>query len=135
MLQLLAGAGMLGLCLAAQRAGWPRRRLTLSALLLASCWMTVFNPAAEACTYMLLAPALGWGLIQGFRRPWPAAARWLCVASGLLLLVCTIAVWFPTGKTLHVWGLQPAAGLLLLAALVRAQISELAAPVNAPASA
>ena len=33
---------------------------------------------------------------------------------------CTVAVWFPTGKILHVWGLQPAAGLLLWTVLAAA---------------
>jgi hypothetical protein len=74
-LQLLVAGGIALVCLANRSiTGAPRSFLT-TALVLGGCWMTVFGPATESSTYMLLAPALAWALLNSFRRaPAPVVA-------------------------------------------------------------
>jgi hypothetical protein len=120
-----AGLGMLGLCLLGRRAGWSPRRLAVTAFALGCCWMTVFNHVVEGCTYVVLAPVLAWGLIDAWERPWPTLARWLCGASVAVLGGCIVVGWFPIGKLVRSWGVQPAAGLVLLVALVLMLVRDL----------
>jgi len=133
-LQVLAGAGIAGLCLAA------RRRLQASLLAvvlgLGCCWMTLFGPATESCTYILLAPSLAWAVIDLWPRgreqsPWPQrTAGYAVLASYLLLVTAQSAVWVRDGKDFRHLGPQPFAGLLLLGVLV---VSSMAAiPPRAP---
>src|SRR5437762_6055385 len=56
-IQLGAAAVSAGVCLAARQAGFEKRALLTLLLALGSCWMTVFGPAAESATYVLLAPS------------------------------------------------------------------------------
>src|SRR5262249_51258876 len=72
-IQLLAAAGVAALCLAGRWVGWPKRRLLTALLLLGTCWMTVFGPATESCTYILLAPALAWALLEAW---WQGRPHW-----------------------------------------------------------
>jgi len=88
-----------------------------AALDLGCCWMVLLGPATESCTYILLAPALAWSLLETARTP---RARWsfglVALAAGVLW-TCCVAGWFPFGKALRAVGLQPLGGLLLLAGL------------------
>jgi hypothetical protein len=115
--QLLAAACLAALCLAARRAGWPRDRLLLLLFALGCFWMTVLGPATESCTYILLAPALAWALLDAWARHWGAALGLLGASYGLFV-GCQMVVWFPIGRGLHTLGLQPLAGLLFLAGIV-----------------
>ena len=69
--RLTAAAGIAGLCAAGRLAGWPRRLLLGRMLGLATCWMTLLGSATEASTYLLIAPALAWSLVE----VWLGAAR------------------------------------------------------------
>jgi hypothetical protein len=119
-LQLVAGAGMAALCLAGRHAGWPRRRLLVFAVGLGCCWMTLFGPATESCTYLLLAPTLAWGLLAPATPTWGRV--WLAGSYGLLV-VAAAACWFPGGRAIQALGLQPLAGLLLLTFMVAESVS------------
>lgn len=117
-MQLVAAAGVAGLCLAARRAGWPARRLLALLLGLGCCWMTAFGPATESCTYILLAPSLAWALIQAWRDRQPRWVRALLLASLALLWLSQAAIWFPKPRRLHELGAQPFAALLFLTCLI-----------------
>jgi hypothetical protein len=111
--QLLSAAGVLAWCL------WQRRRsgrlglgapwlvhVTLSA---GMTWLMLFGPAVEHATYVFLAPALAWAVVQ--REEW---------ARGRLLLAAAVALVFVLG-----WGAVsrqataawPGGGSLLVATL------------------
>ncbi len=123
--QLGAAAFIARLCLAGQRAGWPRRRLLALLLALACCWMTALGPAAESSTYVLLAPGLVWWMLEARRYRLARAA--LGSAYGLLILT-HVAAWFPFGRLVHGYGPHPVAGLLCLAALAGMSLRALARP-------
>ncbi|MBX9678650.1 MAG: DUF2029 domain-containing protein [Gemmataceae bacterium] len=44
---------------------WPRERLLMALFDLCACWMMLFGPATESCTYIFLAPTLSISLIEG----------------------------------------------------------------------
>jgi hypothetical protein len=113
-IEMGAGAGMALLCLAGARANWPRRRLLTFLLGLGCCWMTLFGPATESCTYILIAPVLAWSVLEGSVNSLPPWLRGLLLAAYGLLLAAALACWFPGGRSLHAFGIQPLAGLLLL---------------------
>jgi hypothetical protein len=117
-IQLAAAASSAALCLCAQRAGWCRDRLLALALGLGCCWMTVFGAAAESCTYTVLAPTLAFTLLEAFDEGRVIFYRVLVSASFTLFTLASIAVWFPFGRRFHSLGVHPAAGLLLLIAVV-----------------
>ncbi len=117
-LQLASAAAVAALCVAGRAAGWPRERLLAALLGLGSCWMMLCGPATESCTYIMLAPALAWAVVEGRQagQAWPA--RHLPAAAFALLTLASVACWFPAGKAVHGLGIQPLAALLLTAGLV-----------------
>ncbi len=120
--QLLAGAAMAGVCQWQRMAGRPATsRLTLAAGL-GFCWMTALGPAAESATYVLLAPTAAGSLLTAWRlgRSWPL--RGVLLLGYLLLLASQAAAWLPSAKELHALGVQPLAGLLVLAGLTAALV-------------
>lgn len=45
---------------------WPRERLLMALFDLCACWMMLFGPATESCTYIFLAPTLSISLIEAW---------------------------------------------------------------------
>jgi hypothetical protein len=80
--------------------------------------MVLFGPATESSTYMLVAPALAWSLLDTARAPRARVAFSLAALGGGLLLTCCVAGWFPVGKQFRALGLQPLGGLLLFGGLL-----------------
>lgn len=116
--QLLTGAGIALVCLAARRAGWTQRGLLTLLLALGCCWMTLFGSATESATYVLLAPALAWAVLEAWLADRP---RWVLAAlfsSYGLFVACQMASWFPVARQVHSLGLQPLAALLLFGVLL-----------------
>jgi hypothetical protein len=116
---LAAGALVLGLCLwHARRTGDVRDRL-VHVLMLFSVWVVLFGPATEACTYAVIAPAIGWALLDAFAQPVSWSGRLVLIAS--LLLMGPVAT-DTFGSTVRLWanqyGSQPMGGLLFLLYLV-----------------
>ena len=83
-IQLLSAAAVLAWCLAQQRRGAGPARLVNGTLALGCAWLMLFGPAVEHATYVFLAPALAWALLQ--RHAWPRG-RVLITASGVLVLL------------------------------------------------
>jgi hypothetical protein len=118
LVQLLGAVGCALLCLAGRWRGWPRRGLLLVVLTLGSCWMTLCGPATESSTYVLLAPALAWGLVGG--GPALASGSRLNgarVAYGMLLVSVLAGVFGRTAaQRIHSLGMQPLGALVFTAA-------------------
>ena len=124
-LQLLTAAGIAASCLWGRLRGWEQRRLLTTLFSLACCWMTLFGPATESSTYILLAPPLAWMVLQAWLRPAPWPLRAGLAASFGLFTVTQAAVWFPGGaQQAHALGLHPLAGFLLLICLAGMVVQE-----------
>jgi hypothetical protein len=127
-IQFAVGAGIAALILAFRfRAGLPRRhageaspaerRLLVSLLGLGCCWMTLFGPATESCTYGLLAPTLAWAVLEA-RLSRDSGWRGSFAIGSYTLFVCAeLLVWFPLGRSLRNLGALPLAASLLFIAL------------------
>jgi hypothetical protein len=127
-LQLLSAAGAAGLCLAGQRQGWPHRQLLLNLLALAGCWMTLFGPAVESYTYILIGPTLAWMLLEAWEQRRPLFYRGLLATAWGIFTAASVAVWFGNTTRLHNLGPHPLAGTWLLVALLWELGKQFAAP-------
>jgi hypothetical protein len=116
MLQVGSAALLAAGCLAGRWSGWTRTELTTFALGSSCCWMLVLGPCTESCTYLLLAPALVWALVDSFSVPLTASRVLLMLSYGLFLSVSVGSI-FPWGKSWQMFGVHPAAGLIFVTAL------------------
>ena len=111
-LEIEAGAWMALMCHTALQAEWPQKRLLTLALVLGSVWMTLFGPATESCTYILIGPALAWCILESRIQERPAWLRFLPACSLLMLTAAGLESWFGSTR-LKAAGFQPMAALLL----------------------
>jgi hypothetical protein len=117
-LELLLATGAAAVCLACRRAGWEHKALLTVVHGLSACWMTVFGPAAESFTFILLGPTLASLLVESGRERRPLPYQAALAASWGLLLAVPMAMWTPWGSAFRKLGPHPAAGLLLLGCLL-----------------
>ncbi len=93
----------------------PRMLLVGFAFSLGVCWMTVFGPATESATYILLAPTLAWGIVisEGNKTSKPLRIAYITTMG--LFIAAQLALNIPGGKFFrdHLQPL-PFAGLLLM---------------------
>jgi hypothetical protein len=121
-LEMATAAGAAVVCLAGRRLGWAQGRLLTLLTGLGCIWMTVFGVATESCTYMLVAPTGAWALMQArFERRNFLVLGLLGVSYGLFL-IAQVANWFTWVADFHALGIQPFAGLVLLAGLLAAEV-------------
>jgi hypothetical protein len=92
---------------------WIRRLDLRTAFDLGCCWATVFGPATESCTYLLIAPSLIDRVLSQ-----PGAAGFWPRVSYSLLVGTACAAFFPNGWQVQITGPQPIAAAILLAHLV-----------------
>ena len=112
-IQVLAGVAVAAACLFGRLRNWAEERLLVGLFTLASCWMLLFGPATEDATYVMLAPALVFALVQAFHRPTPSWMRnTLCVSFALLLLAQILNSYFSYKKGTYSMSVQPFAALL-----------------------
>jgi hypothetical protein len=76
------------------------------------CWMLLFGPATENCTYILLGPVLARAVWEGFHAPRPVWTRGLLAAIVCLFVGCAVITAFPGGRE-WTYPLNPLAALLL----------------------
>lgn len=118
-IQLVSAAAIAVFCLAARRIDPTPRRLLPLVLGLGCIWMTVFGPATESPTYVLLAPTAAGTFLSAWRDRRSLPLRGLLLAVYALLVSAQIVAWF-AGLYLpyRAWGPQPVAGLLLAVGLL-----------------
>jgi hypothetical protein len=118
-IQLIAAAIIGSLCLAARRLGWQTGRLLTLVLGLGCVWMTVFGPATESPTYVLLAPSAAGALLSSWRDRRSSALCGVLLSAYALLVSAQAVSWF-AGLYLpyRALGPQPFAGLLLAVGLL-----------------
>jgi hypothetical protein len=113
-LRLAAAAGVAGLCLLGRKRHWPKQHLVQTLLALGCCWMVVFGPSTESSTFILVAPALAWALVDAFRPGRPAWSRAALVTVMAMFVATFTATWFPGGRDWF-YVLQPLSAVLFFA--------------------
>jgi len=115
-LQLVAGVLAAAFCVWGQRSGWNSRRCLAAAFCLASAWMTLFGPATEAATYIILAPAVIFGLITSWSSPHPVWLRTgMSCTYGLLVAADMLNSWVhPAAYVAYVHAVQPFTALIFV---------------------
>jgi hypothetical protein len=127
LLGLATGAGVLGLSLLwVRRLRDPRALLTRVFLLFAT-WVVLCGPTTESCTYVIMAPAIAWALVEAYER-----GEWVgCAVLALSLFLMGPSTTDLVGATLrhcaYLYAAQPLGALLFLAHL-------LTRPRSAPAA-
>jgi len=112
-IQLLSGAAIGVVCLLGRVRRWSPERLFVTMLSLVCSWMMLCGPATEACTYVILTPAVMLALVSAFSRPLPVALRALIVSSALIFLAAQVIDSFLTARyNMNVMALQPLGALL-----------------------
>lgn len=91
--QVAAGCAMAGLVFLGRRRSSDRAQLVQACAGLGLVWCTLFGPATESATYMLLAPVAAHAVIAVAGRPlWEQ----VCVRCAYLLMISVpVALWFP----------------------------------------
>jgi len=114
-IQVLAGAIVAVLCLFGRIREWAQERLLVGMFTLGSCWMLLFGPATEGATYVLLAPALVFALVQAFYQNTPHWMRnALCLSFVLILLGQMLDSYFIYKKGVYSMSLQPFGALIFM---------------------
>lgn len=119
-------------CLIARLRRMPPGLLIACTLSLACCWMTVLGPATESATYILVAPAVAWGIVLGETNPGARASRiGYAIVFGLFIVSQVALNIQPAGKFFrdHLQPL-PLAGLLLLIVVLAQTLGYRAFSVN-----
>jgi Glycosyltransferase family 87 len=92
-MQVAAGCLAAGFVLWGRRRGWDRAQQVQACIGLGLVWCTLFGPATESATYMLLAPVAALAVVTVAGRPgWERAWVW---GTYLLLVAAQVIVWFP----------------------------------------
>jgi hypothetical protein len=117
--QVLSGGAIALFCLVGVRKNWPKERVLAGMLALVCIWMTLFGPATEIQTYVLLAPAVVLTLVNALLYPRPSWLRvGLLVVYFLMVLAVARTSFLPSQKGLWILTIQPVAALLFLVCCV-----------------
>jgi len=115
-IQLAAGAAIAVLAVVGKIRHWPIQSLIAWIFSLSCCWMTLFGPATESATYVLIAPATAWIVCELLVRGGGAIeTAWVAGIYGLQVLA-RMASWFGGMKRFGVYASPLALSALLLAA-------------------
>jgi hypothetical protein len=143
LLEVVAGVAVLGLCLhGARRTASLQAQATWTYQLFA-CWVLLFGPATESCTYVVAAPAIAWALLGAFLNgtAWPVRA-WLVACLLLMEPLQTDLFSASVRHFVNTHACQPIGALLFLTYVLTrmrlqhsAAVDEQALPVAPPESA
>ena len=112
--QLAAAAGIAAIVLLGRRRHWAPAELLHHLFGLGCCWMILFGPATENCTYILIAPTFALAVWEGFARPRPLWTRAVLAAIVCIFLGSAVITALPGGRN-WAYPLNPLATLLLFA--------------------
>jgi hypothetical protein len=112
MLQFAMGAGLAVVILVGRMRRWPAYSLLHSLLGLACCWMLLFGPATENCTYILMAPTAGLAVWEAFVQRRPIWTRAMLLGIVGIFVGNAIITALPNGRH-WAYALNPLAALLL----------------------
>jgi hypothetical protein len=112
----VAGGLVFLVCLWVATRGRDRRQTLTWVFLWFSSWVVLCGPATESCTYVVVAPAISWAIVEAWRRG--AAWPWrLALVASLLMMGPAVTDMF--GRLIRNFanehGSQPIGELILLA--------------------
>jgi hypothetical protein len=116
--QLAAASAIAGVCVAQRLRHVAHRDLLMTVFSLGCAWMMVFGPATEHTTYIFLAPALAWAVLDAGLRERSVGYRLVTGMSFALFTATQLCLWIPGGSRFHQYAPHPVAGLLMMAALI-----------------
>jgi hypothetical protein len=130
-MEVVAGGLAAALLVWGRRRGWDRRRQVQACAALGLVWCTLFGPATETATYILLAPIAAHAVMAVTGRPlWQRVWAW--GGYGLLVSV-PVALWFPASVSGPYRALTPQAhGAFLLLIWMVWQLKGGVAPERVP---
>jgi len=118
-LQLSAGLAVLGLCAVHMRLVRDQRDRLAMTFLLFTAWVALFGPATESCTYVVVAPALAWLILDSFVEGASWASRLILIASLVLMgPIGTDVVGQTVRNFANEHGCKPIGALLFLSVLL-----------------
>jgi hypothetical protein len=114
-IQLGTAGTVAALCAAQGRRGWSRNRILIALFLLVSVWMTLFGPATESYTYLILAPPIVLTVAHAYGARQPVLLRGLVsTAFTFQLLAAARASFFPHFKPFWALAIQPLSAVAFL---------------------
>src|SRR5262249_5090074 len=114
------GALLLSLWFASHVA--DHRTVLLRLYLFFAVWAMLFGPATETCTYIVLAPACAWCIIEGWRNQRGVRTAITLTSSFLLAGILVTDIAGPLRSFFNEHAAQPIAALLLLSYLIETTI-------------
>jgi hypothetical protein len=124
-IQALVGLAVAGYCLWGKLNHLPSERLLAGMFSLVCAWMTLLGPASELYTYLLVAPAVAFEIVETISKRADAVSRWLVLAAFLFLLAAILRVaFFPRYENPYVLSLQPIGALFFLIYAARKYFGE-----------
>ena len=125
LIQAMAGLAIAAFCLYGRWNRWPKERLFGGMFSLVCAWMTLLGPASELHTYLLLGPAVAFGLVEAISARSDAVLRALSVTAYLLLLLAILRVAFiPRYANVYILSLQPVGAAFFLLYALKYYLSE-----------
>jgi hypothetical protein len=122
-LGIAAGVGTLLLSLLFASQVTDHRAVLLRLYLLFAVWAMLFGPATETCTYIVLAPASAWCIIEGWRNHRGIITAVILTSSFLMAGILVTDIVGPALRAFfNAHGAQPIAALLLLSYLIETAI-------------
>jgi hypothetical protein len=118
LLEIFAAAVVAILVVHARWRGMEQKRLILLTFGLATSWMTVFGPATESQTYIVVAPIMAWAMIAIQTKSISPLLGWIIIPSYILFAMTQFGWWFSFSQRFHEYGPHASAGVLLMGALV-----------------
>jgi hypothetical protein len=113
--QMLSGGAIALYCATGAWRHWRREQILMGLFSLVCIWMTLCGPATESQTYVLLAPAVVFALVESMTqsRPFWLRAGLFCAYLPLVLAVAR-ASFLPAQKSLWLLTAQPVAAIIFL---------------------
>ena len=97
---------LIGSVLWARFKGVSTDKLSLLIVGLGFGWLTLFGPSTESSTYVILAPAFAYAILEGFRSQ--MISRWIFSAMGVNFFILAIGAGVFAGvNKMHAIGLHP----------------------------
>lgn len=118
LLQISTGAAIAVVCWLRQRAGWSPSELLISTLSLACAWMMLLGPATESSSFVLLAPALAWSVVDALQMPGQRVRQGLLWGSCALFIAAVFLGAFSNAVKVHALGVHSWATLLYAVYLI-----------------
>jgi len=105
-IQVLTALGVSAVVLGARFKGVSTDKLSLLIVGLGFGWLTLFGPSTESSTYVILAPAFAYAILEVFRAR--LISQWIFSAMGVIFFILAIGAGvFAGANKIHAIGFHP----------------------------